>query len=239
MLYTCVHVYMLYSSVQDGILHVQIYMCIHVIQFSSRWHTTCSNLHVYTCYTVQFKMAYYMFMSTCVYMLYSSIQDGILHVQIYMCIHVIQFSSRWHTTCSNLHVYTCYTVQFKMAYYMFMSTCVYMLYSSIQDGILHVQIYMCIHVIQFSSRWHTTCSNLHVYTCYTVQFKMAYYMFMSTCVYMLYSSIQDGILHVQIYMCIHVIQFSSRWHTTCSNLHAQKSPYVLHPVSQKFPQHCL
>ena len=68
-----------------------------------------------------------------------------------------------------------------MAYYMFKSTCVYMLYSSVQDGILHVQVYMCIHVIQFNSRWHTTCSNLHVYTCYTVQFKMAYYMFKSTC----------------------------------------------------------
>ena len=175
-----------------------LYTCIHVIQFSSRWHTTCSNLHVYTCYTVQFKMAYYMFKSTCVYMLYSSVQDGILHVHVYMCIHVIQFNSRWHSTCSNLHVYTCYTVQFKMAYYMFKSTCVYMLYSSVQDGILHVHVYMCIHVIviQFNSRWHTTCSNLHVYTCYTV-------------------------------------------HTTCSNLHAQKSPYVLHPVSQKFPQHCL
>ena len=31
-----------------------------------------------------------------------------------------------------------------------------------------------------------------------------------------------------------LLQFSSRWY-----LCAQKSPYALHPVSQKFPHHCL
>ena len=41
-------------------------------------------------------------------------------------------------------------------------------------------------------------------------------------------------LTVCLTWCYHSVQFSSRWY-----LRAWKSPYALHPVSQKFPQRCL